>query len=872
MSQKAFSIKNTCTQPLQLFSKLSLRQRLLFLFLPLPILGLVIAFSASHTLVEDTLQEAVAKKDYIQSHAMGYAVTQFLDETRNQIATLAAGSANLDELRMRLRRRLQVLIQLGDMRFRETAFWGTGKEAHERYLWVTHNEHVYDIPEGQLDSLNNSPFNAVHMPKENEVLLSQPTEVVYSLDADEHNKPKMQISMQVLRFTTPVILSDGTFAGYLTLSVDLSKLRDVIAKFAIKSSEEIPEKPLVLFVDNSGWMIFQMNLDGSNIETPLDLGRAGMQGDFGRPGFSHAFRPNANYFGYWQMIKDIRAKKTNKFFTDDQAWNDGTQTTDTVSYAPVTYQPGGDAEEIVLGGIVTLQPTFAGFMQGKELSTIYFAACSATILLMLCCTLVLSSSLKRKLSVLRDDVEEAARQNKTSHLPERREPDDIAAVRSSINNVLDLLRSLEDEKDKHDSMVLAKVQLEEVPDMPQNVESPDDGLIGVSREINQLKQDIQRVASSQMDVLVTGETGTGKELTSRAIHNLSDRRNGPYITINCGALDEALLMDTLFGHVKGAYTEAKNSRKGAFLTAEGGTLMLDEIGTASAKVQIALLRALSERCIHPLGSDTKVPFNTRVIAATNADLQEEVAKGNFREDLYFRLAVVTIHTPALRERKMDIPYLIMAFMQMAIKENGTMRDAPGISKGALSQMMHYHWPGNVRELRNVVSSAVSFCEGDLILPKHLRIGDQKREEAEQPEEAAEAAAAMTSPASSASSSDPSSAAAAEEGAAFQQPDAGSQDAAASDAAPDVSSPAQAEAGQDPAKNSRQKASSGVSDRLERLLPKLQELGTFSRQDYQDLASVSMRTAQYDLQELLRAGLAVRHGRGPSMRYTMQDNG
>ncbi len=862
MSQMPFSIRNIRSQSVNLFSNTSLNRRLIYFFLPIPVLMLVIVFAATHNSVENTLQDSVAQKTFIQSHAVGYAVSQFLAETRNQIATLAAGSSSLDELRKRLRRRMQALIQLGDMRFRETAFIGTGREAHERYLWVMYDGQVHDIPAEQLDSLNNSPFSSIQMPKENEILLSQPTEVIYPLEPDERNKPKVRVSMEVMRFTTPVILSDGTFAGYLTLSIDLNTIQKVIADFSIKTADAA-EVPLVLFVDNNGWMIFQMRMDGTLGSMSLDAGRSGMYGDFGRPGFSHAFRPNANNYGYWQMIKDIKEDKSGIFFTDDRAWNEGPQTADTVSYAPIAYTAGKDADQkMILGGIVMLQPSFADLAQGRSLKSTYCFAFLLTLLFMIVSVAFFSHSLRKSLNQLKKDMDDSSLKGVTTPLPERDEPYELKEIRQSTNRILGMLRSLEDDRDKQDSLILARVQLEEAKDMPKNVEYPEDGLIGVSREISQLRLEIQRVANSQMDVLVTGETGTGKELTSRAIHNLSDRRNGPFITINCGALDEALLMDTLFGHVKGAYTEAKTGRKGAFLTAEGGTLMLDEIGTASPKVQIALLRALSDRCINPLGSDTKVPFNTRVIAATNADLQEEVAKGNFREDLYFRLAVVTIRTPVLRDRKMDIPYLIMAFLRQAVQDSGRLRRIPGISKGALSQLMHYHWPGNVRELRNVISSALSFCEGDLILPRHLRIGDQKREELPENEGPAQKENIILPPGFN-------------EESAGQQAEEKAQDKPSDTADDEARGTAGREARSDAPESEKTGSSEeaqgrhqAISDRLERILPDLRRLGTFSRQEYQNLVDVSMRTAQYDLQELVKAGYAEKHGKGPSMRYTM----
>ncbi len=828
-----YSPRHFLPHPFARFAGAGLYRRLLLFFLPIPVLVMVALTAFNYSQVNGTLSGAVARNSCIQAHAMGCALSQILDETRNQIAALAAGSSSLEELRLRLSRRTQALIDLGDDRFREVAFCGTGRDASERYLWITHQGRIWE----QTDAQNNSPFNITRRPREHEVLLSPPTEVVYSRNSSTNNRPELVVTMQVMRFTTPVILADGTFAGYLVLSVDLEKLRDSMAALSMPG-EEGPA-PYALFVDRGGWMIFQTQLDGSNRAAPLDSARSGLRGDFGRAGFSQAFRPNASYEGYWQMINEIREKKTGQFFTSDLPWSEGAQTTETLSYAPVTYKCGLDADADVIGAVVVFEPSFAVTSQSSALRLSFAAACLAAFALMLACVVVMARSLRRSLVRLCDDVAATAEQSITTALPEREEPLELAQLRRAINEVLSQKRSLEEERDLQDSLISARMEQEEVSNMPENVDYPEDGLIGVSREITLLREDIQRAAKSQMDVLIMGETGTGKELISRAVHNLSDRRSGPFITINCGALDEGLLMDTLFGHVKGAYTEAKSTRKGAFLTAEGGTLMLDEVGTASPKVQTALLRALSERCIYPLGSDTKIPFNTRVIAATNADLQEEVARGAFREDLYFRLAVITIRTPPLRQRKMDIPYLIMAFMQQALKASGELRREPGLSKGALSQLMHYHWPGNIRELRNVISRALAFCEGDLIQPCHLRLDDQKIDS--EPVLAARSAAKRDTTAAHEQA----------------EPQEQNRQSALAEAAP--------EAAAAPAGCSRQ-----LSGRLARLLPLLRRTGEFSRREYQDMAGVSMRTAQYDLQELLAAGVVERRGKARSQRYVVTD--
>jgi DNA-binding NtrC family response regulator len=246
-------------------------------------------------------------------------------------------------------------------------------------------------------------------------------------------------------------------------------------------------------------------------------------------------------------------------------------------------------------------------------------------------------------------------------------------------------------------------------------------LTGSSFLINEVRDKIRKAARAGTDVLIWGETGTGKELVAAAIHKASPQSSGPYISINCGALDESLLMDTLFGHVKGAFTEARMERKGAFLSADGGTLLLDEIANASLKVQQALLRALSMRCIRPLGADADTAFNTRVVAATNVDLRECVRAGAFREDLYYRLAIISIETPPLRHHKEDIPQLAAFCIREAAANMGQSDVQVHLSHGALELIVAYDWPGNVRELKNCLTRAMAFAEGDLILPQHIML-------------------------------------------------------------------------------------------------------------------------------------------------------
>jgi two-component system response regulator PilR (NtrC family) len=231
-------------------------------------------------------------------------------------------------------------------------------------------------------------------------------------------------------------------------------------------------------------------------------------------------------------------------------------------------------------------------------------------------------------------------------------------------------------------------------------------IIGTSPRMQELFRVIQTLGTTQSTVLIVGESGTGKELVARAIHNHSLRAEGPFISINCGAFPETLLESELFGHVKGAFTGAFQTKKGLFEAADRGTIFLDEIGEMSLSMQVKLLRFLQERTLRPVGGTDEIPVDVRVIAATNRDLQKMIAEGRFREDLYYRVSVIPLELPPLRERKEDIPVLAEHFLQ---KYNLQMqRSILRISPDALKCLVEYDWPGNVRELENTLERAVAF--------------------------------------------------------------------------------------------------------------------------------------------------------------------
>jgi DNA-binding NtrC family response regulator len=355
--------------------------------------------------------------------------------------------------------------------------------------------------------------------------------------------------------------------------------------------------------------------------------------------------------------------------------------------------------------------------------------------------------------------------------------------------------------------------------LPPGVRIP--GIVGSGTIIDRLKTDVYKASQVDVDVLIIGETGTGKQLAADAIHHLSRRNGKPFTSINCGELDENLLLDTLFGHVKGAFTEARGDRKGAFLEADGGTLFLDEIQTASMSVQQSLLRAIAMRKIKPLGSDREIDVDVRLIAATNIDLATLIEQNRFRSDLYFRLKVISIHTPPLREHRENLPFLAGYFLKEMERLTG--KEGVALSRGALEKMKAYEWPGNIRELKNCLTRAVVMTEGNIIQADDILLeGDPFSPAASKNEH----------------SRDESGAADLSAQVSVYRPPAGVK----------------------------------LNVRQEKALPQILRRGGVTRSEYQDLVGGALpsRTALYDLKDLVEKRIMVRVGQGPATRYVPAD--
>jgi DNA-binding NtrC family response regulator len=252
--------------------------------------------------------------------------------------------------------------------------------------------------------------------------------------------------------------------------------------------------------------------------------------------------------------------------------------------------------------------------------------------------------------------------------------------------------------------------------------SAEGGVVGESPALRRVYELIDRVADSDASVLVTGESGTGKEVAARALHARSRRHAGPFVAINCAAMPESLLESELFGHAKGAFTDAKAARTGLFIKASGGTLFLDEVGEMPLTLQPKLLRALQERTVRPVGGDTEVPFDARIVAATNRDLELAVEEGRFREDLYYRLNVIGLELPPLRARGNDVLLLAQRFLEHFAARSG--KRVVGLTPAAAQRLLAYSWPGNVRELQNCIERAVALTSYEQLtvedLPERIR--------------------------------------------------------------------------------------------------------------------------------------------------------
>lgn len=802
------------------FKNHSLAARLLFPGLPLVATILLLVFAVSQRSVLRITNSALARNAQLQAQSVSGGLNQILQDARNQLLVLAAGPLSEEEMV----RRLKLRVQPQAVPYREIAFLSV--DPKERYVLLRHGDDFLSLPQHVAINALSSPFQSGAAPKQRgQVSISQPVEVMYPL---VQTRTQLQnLNHYVLRFTTTVFDANGTERGVLLLSIDLATLRNRLSELTSPNAPfnmGMEERLRGVFFDVNGWMLFQSEdtdtEDYHDLPLRADMFRTGLSGDLGRPDFRIAFRPNTEHADYWSVVVEIREGRSGRLPITSSAWHGTLQQADEVSFAPVTFQTMPDAAPVIIGGVALVGHDFTSANALRVIYGIYALSFVMGLVLFSLCMWWMARAITGRLARLGAQIDARNQHGDFEPLDLSDLPIDLDRIRIGVDGLLSRLRQMHNDQQALSAQRSAEKRdspAENLPPVPASA-SEIKLLVGRTAIMQALLVDIAHAAQVNADVLIIGETGTGKELVSAAIHRQSARAKGPFISINCGALDENLLMDTLFGHVKGAFTEAKQARKGAFLAAEGGTLMLDEVGNAAPKVQQALLRALSTRKIRPLGSDHEIPFDTRVIAATNADLRTAGKQGDFRHDLYYRLAVISIHTPPLRQRKEDIPEMVMQFMAQARQDDATGRigPVPQLSRGALDKLMLYDWPGNVRELKNTITRALAFCRNDILLADDIRLDTPVKGALPRHDNVV---------------ADP--------------PDRPEQAHATTELA-DL--------------NARQRS----------MLGKIRRMGSVSRQEYQDMAGdISMRTAQYDLQQMVRLNLLRKEGRGPTQRYVAE---
>ena len=806
---------------------------------------LVVTVVITYNIASSYLNQAYSRNAQIRALAQANDISQLFIIARNKLEFLSHSSLTQEAIIAHF------AAQSEDERdrYREIAF--QGQTAEERFVIVNTGKEVVSVP---LDQALGTKFgifaNRDQLTDKSEgyVQISDPMEVVYPsvpLQGGVH-----AVTMHVIRLATPVYGPDKAYRGQLILSVDLPRVRDIMSLYSSTRSPlflfpQEGEHKKSFFFDASGWLLFQSESPDlpDEAELSVDLLRSGLQGDVGRPGFNSAFRPGFAHDFYWGMVADVQAGKSGQVLVSRPFMaSAGTDKTLYLSYVPIVFNENAKTQRII-GGIGCVDTSFVFMASTYRIGGTLAVCVVLSIVLVFITMYYVSRRISGPLDILAEAVDVRASGDDPTPLALSPLFSEINQFQRSINILLmqlhvarsdTVLREEIFEDDRMRQCVNLDKEIKKSPLLDQRLLAiPFYGISGASHAIANLRQQIHKASRVLADVLIIGETGTGKELTAEAIHSVSHRASGPFVSINCGALDENLLMDALFGHVKGAFSDAQTDRKGAFIAASGGTLHLDEIGNASPKVQQSLLRALSVRRIRPLGSDKDVTFDARIIAATNVDLLHLSLTGVFREDLYYRLAVITINTPSLRERMEDLPVLIKYFLEENIALSGL--QPVGISRGALEKMMHYNWPGNIRELKNCITRSLAFVEGDLLLAEHI-LFDERTGGATVPSSAIKESESASLP-------------------------VGSQAPMPSSLPTNFGIEDQVDVEME------------LNHRQRKAWPVIIKNGVISRGEYQMAVgdAISVRTAQYDLHDFVAKGLLKKSGSGPASRYLVEQS-
>jgi|YNPNPStandDraft_1061719.scaffolds.fasta_scaffold00549_19 DNA-binding NtrC family response regulator len=806
------------------FRNLRIRSKLSLTFIPPVVLILVFTGYLTHWFSKQFLQEAIERNVQVQTLAIAHEVEIFLRQSRDDLKALAQGPIR----RSTLRRFAELHKELRGAPYPELAY--ISKEDGNHLFVSSLGEEVTVMPSLSVTQIRPNPLlllDKLGELREGDLWISDIVEAIHPVSPDSGGTRVR--SARVIRLVTPYYGGGDSPKGLLMLSIDLLRLREILSLFnsprsPIYAYVRSPEVRYSYLFDKEGWMLFQSEgAEDQGRQLSVEVARAGLSGTLGKPGLESAFRPQTHHEDYWRMVKEVRQGRHGVIrATDKERYHDSWTGQYFLGYAPVRFERSPGAEPAIFCGVAYADRSRLTLWAGYRQIDVIFVVTLFTILLI--------SSLIFALSrvITKPSLEIAAavsRIQQSGRLEEIVLPDqdyETSVLRRAINDMIATLRRQMEEIRIRDEQIEAERQRErvrleeEIQSLRQHLKGHELGeIVGAGPVIEALRAEVLKAASVDADVLIVGETGTGKQLVAEAIHRHSKRSAGPFVSINCGALDENLLMDSLFGHVKGAFTEAKGERKGAFLAAHGGTLFLDEIGAASLRVQQSLLRAISMRKVRPLGSDQETDVDVRVIAATNVDLREQMEKGLFREDLFYRLEVLTIRTPALRDHKESIPVLVDYFLKQACRLMN--RDGLGLSRGALEKLTAYHWPGNVRELMNCVTRSVAMVTGSTIHAEDIWLGGEEP----------------------------------------QRPPRRDRPQPSLPGLPDV-----------PPRDENGPVAAEMNRRQRKALPFIIKNGGITRVEYQKLVGDNLpsRTAVYDLSDLVKKGILRKVGKGPATRY------
>jgi transcriptional regulator with GAF, ATPase, and Fis domain len=813
-----------------------LRTRLLMTLIPTSLIVLALMGYATYWASSEFISLALERNSRIHAVTTANAVETLLENCKRHLLFAARNPMSAEEAA----KYLEDVRELESLEFAEFGFMPLRQG--EAVVFVSREGENRRLTPEEVNGIRPGPallYSQVSGLEIGEVWLSEFGELEAPFPSPDN--PRERMACVALRMVTPYVGPDGGLDGYVYLSLNAKAVRNVLSLYESSNSPvfAFPRNPkfqrYTFFFDADGWVLFQSEteLDQDAPLRTLKI-RTALSGTLGRPGLPEAFRPSERNENFWRTVEDVRNGNMDIVRPLRRVEAASPYSEHFLAYAPVRLRLSADQDAIIIGGIAYEDRSVLVDLAGYRHIDVMLIISLISVLV-----LVLAIALVARGTTL--GLQELAYAVKT--LTEKGEWEEVQLVetgyeaemlKDSINSMIRTLQA-QFEEIKSKDLKIESVALKEPAELSMGpvISTLDENfpeLVGSGALMKQMKRDIIKASQVEVDVLIWGETGTGKQLAAEAVHRLSARNGKPFISINCGELDENLLLDSLFGHVKGAFTDGKGDRRGAFLQADGGTLFLDEIQSASLKVQQALLRALSLRKIKPLGSDQDVDVNVRLITATNVDLKALIAEGKFREDLYYRLKVISITTPPLREQRQNIPLLAMHFLKEG--EHMAGRSELALSRGALKALASYDWPGNIRELKHVIITAAVMSEGRVIQSEQLGINGHARNEDDEHIESVDSFVPLTG-----------------------------------DGVDDLV----------PARTDKGRNDGGLpldlNSRQVLVCEYVREHGSISSKDLLGLleGGISKRTASYDLQDLVARGLLARVGRGPATRYVRPAN-